>query len=71
MPISLAGSQILLNNLLYDASLLTIPTDNVDREQLARLMEFRGAIFDVDGVLVDSPHDRAWREALRELMDGG
>ena len=31
---------------------------------------FAGAIFDVDGVLVDSPHQRAWREALRELMDG-
>jgi Mg2+-importing ATPase len=29
-------SQILLNNLLYDASQLTIPTDNVDRAQLAR-----------------------------------
>src|SRR5690348_16287205 len=29
-------SQILLNNLLYDASQLTIPTDNVDHEQLAR-----------------------------------
>jgi HAD superfamily hydrolase (TIGR01509 family) len=25
-------------------------------------------IFDVDGVLVDSPHERAWREALHELM---
>ena len=33
-------------------------------------MEFRGAIFDIDGVLVDSPHDRAWREALQELMEG-
>jgi trehalose/maltose hydrolase-like predicted phosphorylase/beta-phosphoglucomutase-like phosphatase (HAD superfamily) len=33
-------------------------------------MAFQGAIFDVDGVLVDSPHERAWREALRELMDG-
>ncbi|HYF25961.1 MAG TPA: HAD-IA family hydrolase [Baekduia sp.] len=31
---------------------------------------FRGAIFDVDGVLVDSPHEQAWREALRELMEG-
>ncbi len=31
---------------------------------------FSGAIFDVDGVLVDSPHERAWREALQELMDG-
>ena len=30
---------------------------------------FQGAIFDVDGVLVDSPHYRAWRDALRELMD--
>ncbi|HZU18859.1 MAG TPA: HAD-IA family hydrolase [Candidatus Dormibacteraeota bacterium] len=30
---------------------------------------FRGAIFDVDGVLVDSPHQRAWREALQELME--
>ena len=30
---------------------------------------FRGAIFDVDGVLVDSPHFRAWADALRELMD--
>jgi P-type Mg2+ transporter len=29
-------TQILLNNLLYDASELTIPTDNVDEEQLQR-----------------------------------
>jgi beta-phosphoglucomutase-like phosphatase (HAD superfamily) len=27
-------------------------------------------IFDVDGVLVDSPHEKAWRESLRELMQG-
>ena len=26
-------------------------------------------MFDVDGVLVDSPHERAWREALDHLMD--
>jgi beta-phosphoglucomutase len=30
----------------------------------------QGAIFDVDGVLVDSPHEKAWRESLRELMEG-
>ena len=29
---------------------------------------FRGAIFDVDGVLVDSPHERAWRDGLQQLM---
>ncbi len=30
---------------------------------------FDGAIFDVDGVLVDSPHERAWKDSLRELME--
>ncbi len=30
---------------------------------------FRGAVFDVDGVLVDSPHELAWREAFRALME--
>ena len=30
---------------------------------------FKGAIFDVDGVLVDTPHERAWRDTLRELME--
>jgi beta-phosphoglucomutase len=30
----------------------------------------QAAIFDVDGVLVDSPHEQAWRESLRELMEG-
>jgi beta-phosphoglucomutase len=30
---------------------------------------FQGAIFDVDGVLVDSPHERAWRDGLRQLME--
>jgi beta-phosphoglucomutase len=29
---------------------------------------FQAAIFDVDGVLVDSPHQKAWRQSLRELM---
>lgn len=31
---------------------------------------FKGAIFDVDGVLVDSPHEQAWRQSLQELMEG-
>lgn len=30
---------------------------------------FQAAIFDVDGVVVDSPHERAWRDALRQLME--
>ncbi|MEQ7127967.1 HAD-IA family hydrolase [Actinopolymorpha sp. B11F2] len=30
---------------------------------------FEGGIFDVDGVLVDSPHEKSWRESLRELME--
>jgi len=31
---------------------------------------FHGAIFDVDGVLVDSPHELAWREVFQSLMEG-
>ena len=33
-------SQILLNNLLYDVGQLTIPTDSVDDEVLARPAEW-------------------------------
>ena len=29
----------------------------------------RAVIFDVDGVLVDSPHEQAWREALADFAD--
>ena len=32
-------------------------------------MKFEAAIFDIDGVLVDSPHEKAWRESLRQLME--
>jgi trehalose/maltose hydrolase-like predicted phosphorylase/beta-phosphoglucomutase-like phosphatase (HAD superfamily) len=32
-------------------------------------MVYRGAIFDVDGVLVDSPHELSWRESFRVLME--
>jgi trehalose 6-phosphate phosphatase len=34
-----------------------------------RAMAYQGAIFDVDGVLVDSPHELAWRESLQTLME--
>ena len=30
---------------------------------------FQGAVFDVDGVLVDSPHEHAWCDALEQLME--
>ena len=30
---------------------------------------FRGVVFDVDGVLVDSPHELAWRDGLQQLME--
>jgi alpha,alpha-trehalose phosphorylase len=33
-------------------------------------MGLQGGIFDIDGVLLDTPHERAWREALAELMAG-
>jgi beta-phosphoglucomutase-like phosphatase (HAD superfamily) len=33
-------------------------------------MAFDGGVFDVDGVLVDSPHEQAWRSALEQLMEG-
>ncbi len=32
-------------------------------------MGFEGGIFDVDGVLVDSPHEAAWRDTFNELME--
>jgi HAD superfamily hydrolase (TIGR01509 family) len=34
-----------------------------------RLQRLRAAIFDVDGVLLASPHERAWREALEGFTD--
>jgi beta-phosphoglucomutase-like phosphatase (HAD superfamily) len=33
-------------------------------------MRLEGGIFDIDGVLLDTPHEKAWREALQELMAG-
>jgi trehalose/maltose hydrolase-like predicted phosphorylase/beta-phosphoglucomutase-like phosphatase (HAD superfamily) len=40
-----------------------------DTEGVMTTMAFQGAIFDVDGVLVDSPHELAWRESFRALME--
>src|ERR1700754_1316769 len=37
---------------------------------MIRTKGFGGAIFDVDGVLVDSPHELAWRESFTSLMEG-
>jgi beta-phosphoglucomutase-like phosphatase (HAD superfamily) len=33
-------------------------------------MRFQGAIFDVDGVLLDTPHEQAWRRTFDRLMAG-
>jgi beta-phosphoglucomutase len=40
-----------------------MPADNSAPRTLAAV------IFDVDGVLIDSPHERAWRDALQGLTD--
>ncbi len=34
------------------------------------VVRLQAVVFDVDGVLVDSPHEQAWRDALAELMAG-
>jgi HAD superfamily hydrolase (TIGR01509 family) len=39
-------------------------------EEAQRPTRLAAAIFDVDGVLVASPHERAWQEAFAELMEG-
>jgi beta-phosphoglucomutase len=58
---------------LTRAAVLSRRAHSVEREPMEAPMNqttgLRGAIFDVDGVLVDSPHERAWREAFGELMD--
>jgi trehalose/maltose hydrolase-like predicted phosphorylase/beta-phosphoglucomutase-like phosphatase (HAD superfamily) len=48
---------------------LSSPTSARSRTESRPSGRFKGAIFDVDGVLVDSPHEMAWRETLRELME--
>src|SRR3954452_10055133 len=48
----------------------TARSHSSEETAMAQGSTFRGAIFDVDGVLVDSPHELAWREAFQELMEG-
>jgi beta-phosphoglucomutase len=38
-------------------------------DQSNRTATLKAAIFDVDGVLLASPHEQAWREALRRYAD--
>lgn len=33
-------------------------------------MNLEGGIFDIDGVVLDTPHEKAWRAAFEELMAG-
>jgi beta-phosphoglucomutase len=42
---------------------------NLPAEHLDRHLTVAAAIFDVDGVLVASPHERAWRETLPSFAD--
>ena len=39
------------------------------RHRSDHLQTLTAAIFDVDGVLLASPHERAWREALQGFAD--
>jgi beta-phosphoglucomutase len=40
------------------------------KTQNSKLKIMKAAIFDVDGVLVDSPHEQAWREAFTNMLRG-
>lgn len=42
---------------------------NASGESQQPIRKLRGGIFDVDGVLVASPHEQAWREALAGFAD--
>ncbi len=33
-------------------------------------VRLEGGLFDIDGVLLDTPHEQAWREALDQLLTG-
>ena len=44
--------------------------DSPKRSDATATRQRPAVIFDVDGVLVDSPHERAWQESLETLMRG-
>lgn len=44
-------------------------TSSDARQPNVHHQKLRAAIFDVDGVLLASPHERAWREALQGIAD--
>src|ERR1700722_5174100 len=48
---------------------MTIRELIVPKSEYSRTLS--AAIFDVDGVLLASPHERAWREALKGFADPG
>src|ERR1700680_3240480 len=54
---------------------LTFRSFDMRREQLVSASQgsqsLSAGIFDVDGVLLASPHERAWREALEGFADPG
>jgi beta-phosphoglucomutase len=53
------------------SSIADLPHALADADALARALgDARSAIFlDYDGVLVDAPHERAWRDGAQELME--
>jgi HAD superfamily hydrolase (TIGR01509 family) len=60
-------------NLRIEMTMMTT-TPHVGENETARSLEdnrprLRAAILDVDGVLLASPHERAWREALEGITD--
>jgi beta-phosphoglucomutase len=50
-------------------STLTIPNHHTRRPPTDQSRNIAACIFDVDGVLLASPHERAWREALAGFAD--
>lgn len=57
---------------MMDPSTMAEHRAGLHPSQAARSMNagpLRAAIFDVDGVLLASPHERAWRKALVGLAD--